>query len=72
METLKSLNRKDQASLCRLENSRALCLALDRLLSDAELRKGFSENGISDVRPRFEIKRHVEQLDALYTRALAS
>ncbi len=54
------------------EDTGAICLALDRLLADAELRKGFSEKGISDVRPRFEIERHVEQLDALYTRALAS
>ena len=41
-------------------------------LGDAELRRRLSERGIAHVRPRFGIDRHVHQLDALYTHALAS
>jgi glycosyltransferase involved in cell wall biosynthesis len=50
----------------------ALAMALERLLGDHELRRRLSERGIVEVRPRFGIDRHVQQLDALYTYALAS
>jgi hypothetical protein len=50
----------------------ALTLALGRLLGDADLRRRLSERGIAEVRPRFGIDRHVQQLDALYTQALVS
>jgi glycosyltransferase involved in cell wall biosynthesis len=54
------------------ENRENLEQALDTLLADAELRRRFSERGIAEVRPRFEISRHVEQLEALYAQALAA
>jgi glycosyltransferase involved in cell wall biosynthesis len=50
----------------------ALASALDSLLSDADLRRRFSEQGAAEVRPRFEIERHVEQLETLYARALTA
>ncbi|MFN0071854.1 MAG: glycosyltransferase [Chloroflexota bacterium] len=50
----------------------ALADAIDMLLSDVGLRQRFSECGITEVRPRFGIERHVEQLDALYAQALSA
>jgi glycosyltransferase involved in cell wall biosynthesis len=53
------------------EDPAALATALDSLLSDADLRRRFSERGIAEVRARFGINRYIEQLDALYAQALA-
>jgi glycosyltransferase involved in cell wall biosynthesis len=54
------------------EDPIALASALDSLLSDADLRRRFSECGAAEVRPRFGIEHHVEQLEGLYARALTA
>jgi glycosyltransferase involved in cell wall biosynthesis len=54
------------------EDSEALASGMEALLSDAHLRRRFSEHGAVKVRPRFEIDRYVEQLEALYLEALSA
>jgi glycosyltransferase involved in cell wall biosynthesis len=54
------------------EDPEALASAVDTLLSDVQLRRQFSEHGAVKVRPRFDIDRHVEQLEALYREALSA
>jgi glycosyltransferase involved in cell wall biosynthesis len=54
------------------EDPQAFASAVDTLLSDAQLRRRFSEHGAVKVRPRFEIDRHIEQLEALYREALST